>query len=347
MEPDLSSNDLERVVAGTAALRESLRADAVPEHPPHDDIVAYVDATASDVDREIIEAHLEICQTCAEDVEDLRGLRSPVSTVAPIRRRGWTWFAAAPLAAAAVLAAVFVWTHRVPQPPLPIAAGANRGSKNVGPKTPEGQPAIGLRGLAADDREVISAALRTGRMDLPPYIPALRGQAGTLLGARSAPRSFGPVRPVGTAVEGARPVFEWTSLPGATSYVVFVFDTDLDKIAESGSLPALQWMPAHPLQRDRIYIWQVRARTASGDVTSPAPPAPEARFRVLAQAEADRVAAVRGNYAGSPLALGILLGHAGLLDEAERHLKEAVRANPSSQEAQRLLASLRTRPQSP
>jgi hypothetical protein len=350
----------ERVAAGVTALRESFQVDAALEHPAHDQITAYVDGTSNEIDREVIEAHVETCRTCAEDVEDLRSVRSSVSTVVPIRSRKRLWYATAGLAAAAALAAILVWTGRNPAQPN-IDAGRNRAAESTAsPGTTATPPIVvalkdgsgtitldasgvlaGIPALTSDDRDLIVAALRTGRVEIPSTIVTLRGRPGVLLGPPGSASSLRPLRPVATAVESVRPVFEWTALPGATSYVVSVFDTDLDKIAESEPLSTMQWTPTQQLTRGRVYTWQIRARTAAGEVVSPRPPAPEARFRVLAQTEADRVAALRKDYGGSPLALGVLLAHAGLLDEAERPLEDIVAANPSSREAQELLASVR------
>lgn len=349
----------ERVAAGVTALRESFQIDAA-EHPPHDQITAYVDGTSNEIDRGLIEAHVETCRTCAEDVEDLRSVRSSVSTVVPIRSRKPVWYAAAGFAAAAALAAILVWTGRNPAQPN-IDAGRNRPTEiTASSGTPAASPILvalkdgigtvtldasgvlaGIPALAPDDRDLIVAALRTGRVEIPSTIVALRGRPGVLLGPPGSAPPLRPLRPVATAVESARPLFEWTALPGATSYVVSVFDTDLDKIAESEPLSTLQWTPAQRLTLGRVYTWQMRAKTAAGEVVAPTPPAPEARFRVLAQTEADRVAAVRKDYGGSPLALGVLLAYAGLLDEAERPLEDILVANPSSREVQELLASVR------
>jgi hypothetical protein len=322
------------------ALRESLHLeDASVEHLTADEITAYVDATVDEVDREIIETHLEICATCAEDVQDLRNVQ------APMRSRKRAWYALAGLAAAAALAAIIVWNGRNVQQPGPSSVATPAivvSLKNgVGRVTLDTAGTLtGIPTLAAGDADLIVAALRSGRVDVPSSTSALRGRTETLLGAPSAAASFRQLRPLFTAIESQSPRFEWTALPAATSYAVSVFDANLDKIAQSGPLTATEWTPTQPLPRGRTYLWQVRARTPAGDVIAPAPPTPESRFRVLDPAEADRVVAWRERYAGSPLALGVLFAHAGLLEEAERYLKDVVAANPSSSPAQQLLASV-------
>jgi anti-sigma factor RsiW len=362
-----SHDSPDSTAAAAAALRALFRLDAeTMEHPTHEQIVAYVDATLDDVDREIVESHLATCRTCAEDVDDLRAVAGPAKAgrpvPAPAGRHVRMWYAAAGLAAAAALAGIFVWPGRQPSP---AATGTGQAAPASASAPTPGSPAIvlalqdgggtvtldaagtltGLQALSASDRDVLVAALRNGRIAIPAQVTALRGRQGTLLTPSAAPATFQSIGPMATAVESERPTFEWTPLAGATAYVVSVFDPDLDKVAESEPQSTLRWTPARPLARGRVYSWQVRARTATQDVISPTPPAPEARFRVVTQAEADQVAAVRRDYARSPLALGVLLAGAGLLDDADRQLAAVVSANPASQEAARLLASVRDRRQ--
>jgi hypothetical protein len=85
----------------------------------------------------------------------------------------------------------------------------------------------------------------------------------------------------------------------------------------------------------------VQARRGDDEIVAPVPPAPEARFRVLSQAEAARVSDVRSRYGESHLVRGILLAQAGVLDDAERELVSLVEANAGIAEVQRLLDSLR------
>lgn len=345
-----------RISTGIEELRESLSVESVSvEHPTMDEIAAYVDGAADDVERETIEAHLEICRTCAEDVQDLRIVQIPKLNVVPMSgpRRKW-YVVAAVGAAAAGLAGMLIWnggnvSNRLPQStPSPVATAPAALAilrDGAGTVTLDASGSLtGIPALAPDDRDLIVAALGTGRTDIPPFVAELRGRDAKLLGTPGAAPPFRPLRPMATAVENTRPVFEWTAVNNATAYVVSVFDTNLEKVAESEQLSGLQWMPSQPLARGRAYIWQVRVRTPPGDVIAPAPPAHEARFLVLAQTEADRVAAVRQRYAASPLALGILLAHAGLVEDAGRYLRELAAANPSSPEAKELFANIDQEP---
>ena len=74
--------------------------------------------------------------------------------------------------------------------------------------------------------------------------------------------------------------------------------------------------------------------------TVPAPPAPEARFRVLGEADEADIARARSQSGGSHLVLAILYARVGLLDSAQQELQVLRAENPDSPELASLLASL-------
>ena len=136
-----------------------------------------------------------------------------------------------------------------------------------------------------------------------------------------------------------RPTFRWSPLKGATGYVVEVYDGDFNLVAASPQLTSHSWT-APALSRGRIYGWQVKAIKDSQEVTSPRPPAPQARFRILDHAKANELAKARRAYSSSHLALGLLYAEAGLLREAEQELRALQKANPDSEIARSLLSQV-------
>jgi hypothetical protein len=149
---------------------------------------------------------------------------------------------------------------------------------------------------------------------LPPELTELRPRTGILLGDDSAPR-FRPLEPIATLVADPRPVFRWEPLPTATVYRVEVFDPEFNPLA-AGDTTSPEWTPAPPLPRDAILRWRVIARTPTGDVAAPVPPAPEARFRILSEQSANRWDTLRKAHTGKRLA--IEAGNLGLRQEALR-----------------------------
>ena len=149
---------------------------------------------------------------------------------------------------------------------------------------------------------------------IPPALAELRPPAGVLLGESDAPR-FRVLDPVATLVPTDRPAFRWEALAGATGYRIDVFDPEFAPIA-SAETAAPEWTPSEPLPRDVILRWRVVARTPAGDVAAPVPPAPEARFRILAAPAASRWEALRARHSGTRLA--IEAANLGLRQEALR-----------------------------
>lgn len=111
---------------------------SIKEEPFHLDyeqhVAPYVDGTADEIDREIIESHIALCSQCAEDIRDLQEFRKrpAVPAVRDIGVSRWTrwkdqwqWtprLAAAALAVAVLIpgitATVLLWTSRqTPQSP--------------------------------------------------------------------------------------------------------------------------------------------------------------------------------------------------------------------------------------
>jgi len=100
------------------------------------------------------------------------------------------------------------------------------------------------------------------------------------------------------------------------------------------------WTVTPPLARGQSYSWQVKAIKDGQQFQAPKPPAPQARFRVLGGQQADEIVRARRSYGSSHLVLGLMYARAGLLDEAARELRALQSANPNSDVARRLLASI-------
>jgi hypothetical protein len=198
----------------------------------------------------------------------------------------------------------------------------------------------GLASLSPTDRRAVERALKTQQLEAPESLAAVSGGAETLRGGGGRGVSFPVLSPVGTAVLTDRPTFSWRALSGASSYVVSVYDRDFRKVAASAPQAGTEWTAARPLARGQVYSWHVSASREGQEVTSPEQPAPEAKFVVLDGAKAEELSRAGQVYKGSHLTLGTLYARAGLLDEAERELQTALRENPGSKVALKLLLSV-------
>lgn len=329
-----------------AFFRDSLRA-AEAEAPDYEDVEAYVDGTLEPEERELFELRLADDPLLQQEVQDLRELRQ---ALVPARFRRYLWPG---LAAAAGLALVLWSTFRRPGPspevavaPTPFLSAApaavaelEDGRQKVG-LTADGRLA-GLEALPAGTRDEVARALQSGVMPRPADLAALRGRPVALMGAPDERPRFGVLAPVGTVVRKARPTFRWRVRPGARAYVVSVYDQDLTEVAASPELRESEWSPPKDLPRGRVLQWQVAALTPSGREVAPAPPEPEARFRILDAASAAALDQALAAAAGSHLGAAVVLSQAGLVDEALAELAALAAANPGAREALRLQDSLR------
>ncbi len=199
----------------------------------------------------------------------------------------------------------------------------------------------GLAALPSHFQQAVRSAIDTGQAKTPPAISSLTGKAGVLMGGGKAGVAFALLSPVGTVVSSARPTFRWQNLAGASGYTVTVFDSDFNLISKSPVLASTSWTIAEPLERGHAYVWIVTAIKEGKELKSPAPPAPEARFKILEQETADEVLKNRRDYRDSHLLSGLIYAQAGLLDEAEREFELLVRANPKSAVAHKLLRNVK------
>jgi len=303
------------------------------DHPAYETLEALVDGRLHVAEVEAVQSHVELCSVCAEDVADLSAMRTamqqPAPVVAPAPGRRRLMVIAASIAATVVLAVWLSDRGRPAEPSPPLA---------MVPPVPA-PPAPASR-LTPAEQAFVAAAAQSGRLEVPADVSSLAGSVGTLLGE---PDGRGPLRalnPVGTVVLAARPDFAWSAMPGARGYTVAVFDEQFTEVARSARLATTAWTPEVDLPAGRTLSWQVTAHLSTGDVNGPAPPQPEARFRVIDAGTAAITMDQLSRLTNEPLALGILLARSGLLQEAARLLERAAADEATRAEAQALLADL-------
>lgn len=197
---------------------------------------------------------------------------------------------------------------------------------------------VGLDDESSEVRALVGRALASGRLETPDF-SGLGGRPIGDPGVGPESRAFELSEPIGIVVESAVPRLRWQAAPGASRYVVSLFDEDLEPLAVSPPLTAPEWTPTTPLARGRIYVWQVAAQVRGTRIVAPRPPAPDARFEVLGDAGVAAVARAR-EPGRSRLALAAVLARYGLLDGAARELKALEAANPDSGRLREIAATL-------
>jgi len=189
-------------------------------------------------------------------------------------------------------------------------------------------------------QQMIKNALSSQRLEKPPLLAGLvRPDALSMRGSDHQGNKFSVINPIGIVMLSDRPTFRWSPLEGATGYVVEVYDDQLSQVTTSQQLTDTSWTAPQPLKRGAIYSWQVTAIKGGEEFSSPRPPAPLAKFRILDQTLANELVQARRDYASSHLTLALLYTKAGLLDEAEQEFRALQEANPSSAISRRLLLS--------
>lgn len=356
---------------------ETLRADLKRDEPhvEYEHLAAYVDETLDVAAREIVSKHLTICPSCAREAQELKSFRADLthphhasnSSAGLSPDRLWprlrdslgrprriAWATAALLITIALASLLLLLWPRDKAPELTNNNSSNppevvKDNNDNRPDITDNQPAaadnssVNENANIADETAlyaaVIKRALETQRIDPAPDLSELAGRPSSLMG-KSRGETFNPVRPVGTVTLSSRPTFQWQSLNGATSYQVHVLDMNFKVVVESGLLTATSWSPPTPLKRGVVYLWQVSAVKDGEVISAPAAPRPEARFKVLSGSKMREVRQAVKAQGSSPLALGIIYAHNGLLDAAEQEFQNALNRTEESATARKLLQDL-------
>lgn len=189
-------------------------------------------------------------------------------------------------------------------------------------------------------QDMLKAALTTRRIERSSSLKGLTRPPSALMSTDKSGSEFSVLDPVGNVLMTDQPTFRWSPMQGASVYVVEVYDSKFNPVLTSPELSGHSWTPPQALARGKVYAWQVKATKDGQEFTSPQPPAPQARFRILDQAKANELAKAKRAYASSHLTLGLLYADAGLLKEAEQELRVLQTANPDSELARRLLGQV-------
>jgi hypothetical protein len=195
----------------------------------------------------------------------------------------------------------------------------------------------GAEGLPRAYQNMLKEALIDQRIEKSLQLKGLARPSSSLMSTDKDKSEFSLVEPVAKVLMTNHPTFRWSPMEGATGYVVEVYDSQFNLVIASPQIDSHSWASPQSLSRGNIYGWQVKAIKDGQEITSPRPPAPQARFRILDQAKANELAKARRVYASSHLTLGLLYAEAGLLKEAEQELRMLQKANPDSEIARRLL----------
>ncbi len=189
----------------------------------------------------------------------------------------------------------------------------------------------GADNLPAGYQDLVKKALTGQRIDKSSQLQGLTRPPSALMGSNDPARAFSVIEPGGNVLMSDRPSFRWSKMEGANGYVVEVYDDQFKLVSSSPQVTSLSWTTDQVLPRGRVYSWQVKAIKEGEEITSPRPPASQAKFRVLDQAKVNELAKAKRAYGSSHLTMALLYAEAGLLKEAEAEMRSLRRANPDSE----------------
>jgi len=291
-------------------------------HPDNEsELVPYVDGALGEPERQIVDAHLEECAVCREDVSDLREMSRLVAS----GPRSWFWPA---LAAAALIVAGLLGLLLYRSPARHEAADERSRSARE-ESASHSEPSV----MKAEWVRAVADARREGRLEIPARLRML-GAIDVFRGAgERAP--FGDVSPARTVLDETQPVFRWTAVPRAR-YTVEVFRAGTP-VSRSGPLDEATWRPRAPLERGSVYTWQVVAVRDAERLVLPAPPAPPAMFEIVDEGTSRDLAAARRMFPDDHFLLGVLYARSGIRGAALDELRRSAERDPNDETTRALL----------
>jgi hypothetical protein len=225
------------------------------------------------------------------------------------------------------------------QPTAPVQPGPGVGSDidhKIDGAMPGQMAADSQEHRAGRQQDEIERALLAKNLTMPPAIEMLdRTPAIAIRGNRASIQSFAIARPFTTLINNDRPTFSWTTLSGATSYTVSVYDADLHVVRTSEPLIETQWLMPDRLEAGMVYTWMVTARKDGQEIIAPASPA-RAEFKILGKLELRKLNRMVSRTT-SHAARGVLYAEAGLLDEAEKEFQIHLSLRPVDERVKTLL----------
>ena len=246
-----------------------------------------------------------------------------------------------PLAAAVLLSSAAMWWMASSRSAAPDVVKLRDGGRVLG--FGEDGRSQTLAGLPQPVADSVADAIRTGKLDVHPETARLTGRMGTLAGPDKEPNAFRVLAPVATAVADPRPRFRWTPAAGASAYQINIVEETSGALIVSERLPAAstEWAPAAPLPSGEVFQWEVQAlREDQVIANTPAPPQPEARFRILPEAAVAELQEAKRASADSQFVMGVANARAGLLEEALQNFRALAAENPDSPLLKQLIAQL-------
>ena len=226
----------------------------------------------------------------------------------------------------------------VPETPAPIpspkpAPVIQPEAGRIPPKVArrESGPSHSAKARVGDRQDDIETALIAKDLVMPAAIEVFyKSPALTVRGSTPHIESFSVISPFSTLISNQQPTFTWTTLRGAVSYTVSVYDSELRLLRTSQPLTETRWALPSRLRRGTLYTWTVTAVRDGKEIIAPALPT-RAEFTVIREFDLLKVNR-RINGTVSHAARGVIYAEAGMLDAAEKEFQTHLGLRPEDEE---------------
>lgn len=319
---------------------DSLRADfeksVVSEHLDYEQLEAYIDETLGTPEREALDSHCKSCASCSAELRDLQAFKNQsgeqktrprvAASNAGFAERGlvnqvllglraawrptnrWALVAFALIALAVAIRTAWEWPLR----PSSIVHGPEKAPVSPIINKPPETALSSYSYLPPEIQAVVADALNNQHIQTPLGFTDLAVRRG------GADVSFPLLAPVGTVVYGTTPVFRWKAVSNADGYRVRVSDSRQNPVESSPVVTGTSWKSTVTLRRGATYVWRVFIIVDGAEAEESSLDVSQGHFKVLDEAQLQQVNAVNPE---DHLARGILLVHAGVLEQAVQEFR--------------------------
>ncbi len=299
-------------------------AEAANDHLTYEQMEAWVEDRMDQTERELVMAHIGMCQACARQLKAYESyapvMSAPVNRVASPARS----MVQAPVAAGEAAVRASRTPKRIVAAMLTVAVAViitpiilKQQSTDSGIASGDPVAVSSLESLPESVRDGAEAVARAQGAERPASLAGLNTNYDRFL-----------QYPVSEVVEAVQPELRWK--PFASSYTVRVFNAQNMQIAASDLMTVTTWLVTVPLDRGATYSYEVNGL---GDVH-------RAEFRVLNQAGQAEMAQLRASRGKEHFVLGAVAQQFGMLSVARQEFEALVRERPQSVEAARMLANV-------
>lgn len=318
-------------------------------HMTQTDLEAYANGRLPSARLDFCRTHLESCDACRAELEDVRTHQSSLSGIqrseigqrVPERRNRRRNSPALPLLAAATVVIVagvstVVWWHHKSlgtskTPPV----ASNTAQPTATPPAASAQTIAAT--VPAIARPAVPDSTQHGKLP-PPTMTTIRPRERA---PSAAQPTFALLGPIGKTTLETRPEFTWQPLPGAIGYTVEIVDTGLHPVLHSPGLRGTNWRPHHPLRAGETYFWQVTATLHGGaKVAASQPSLSETALKIAVPKLTDDMEHFKQGHLDAHLVLAAMYAQSGMHNESAEELKKIAPGDPGYNMARAMLKNL-------